>query len=95
MSWSITLGRVFGIDIKMHLTFLFILVWGAFAYGGNAGPLYGVIDQLICSSRLENQSLNQISRFHALCSVRDPVNFRQFVFGLTYLKYRWSILEIS
>lgn len=43
MSWSIKLGRIFGIDIKMHLTFLFILVWGAFAYGGNAGPLYGVI----------------------------------------------------
>jgi Zn-dependent protease len=34
---------VFGIDIKMHLTFLFILVWGAFAYGGNAGPLYGIV----------------------------------------------------
>ena len=43
MGWSIKLGRIFGIDIKMHLTFLLILGWGAFAYGGNAGPLYGVI----------------------------------------------------
>ena len=43
MGWSIKLGRVFGIDVKMHFTFLLILVWGAFAYGGNAGPLYGVI----------------------------------------------------
>jgi Zn-dependent protease/CBS domain-containing protein len=43
MSWSIKLGRLFGIDIKMHLTFLLILVWGAFAYGGSAGPLYGLI----------------------------------------------------
>ncbi len=43
MNWSIKLGRVFGIDIKMHLTFLLILVWGAFAYGGSAGPLYGIV----------------------------------------------------
>jgi Zn-dependent protease len=43
MNWSLKLGRVFGIDIKMHLTFLLILVWGAFAYGGSAGPLYGLI----------------------------------------------------
>lgn len=32
-----------GIDIKVHLTFLLILVWGAFNYGGGAGPLYGII----------------------------------------------------
>jgi Zn-dependent protease len=43
MGWSIKLGRIFGIDIKMHLTFLFILIWGAFSFGGNAGPLYGVL----------------------------------------------------
>ena len=43
MGWSLKLGRIFGIDIKMHFTFLFILVWGAFAYSGNAGPLYGVV----------------------------------------------------
>ncbi len=43
MNGSVKLGRIFGIDIKMHLTFLLILVWGAFVYGGSAGPLYGVI----------------------------------------------------
>ncbi len=43
MPWSIKLGRIFGIDIKMHVTFLLILVWGAFAYGGSAGPLYGLL----------------------------------------------------
>lgn len=43
MGWSIKLGRIFGIDIKMHLTFLLIVFWGAFNYGGNAGPLYGVM----------------------------------------------------
>lgn len=43
MSWSLKLGRIFGIDIKIHLTFLLILVWGALNYGGSAGPLYGVV----------------------------------------------------
>jgi Zn-dependent protease/CBS domain-containing protein len=41
--WSFRIGRIFGIDIKVHLTFLLILVWGALNYGGSAGPLYGLI----------------------------------------------------
>ena len=41
--WSFRIGRLFGIDIKVHLTFLLILVWGALNYGGSAGPLYGLI----------------------------------------------------
>lgn len=43
MSWSIKLGRIFGINIQVHLTFFLILIWGAFSYGGSAGPLYGLI----------------------------------------------------
>lgn len=43
MSWSLKIGSIFGIDIKVHLTFLLILIWGALNYGGAAGPLYGVI----------------------------------------------------
>ena len=43
MPWSIKLGQVFGIDIKVHLSFVLILVWGAFVYGGDAGPLYGLL----------------------------------------------------
>src|SRR5512134_2647804 len=43
MGWSIKIARIFGIDIKVHLTFLLILVWGALNYGGSAGPLYGIV----------------------------------------------------
>jgi Zn-dependent protease len=43
MSWSLKLGKIFGIDVKVHVTFLFILVWGALNYGAGAGPLYGVL----------------------------------------------------
>ncbi len=43
MSWSIKIGTIFGIDLKVHFTFLLILLWGAFFYGGSAGPLYGIL----------------------------------------------------
>ncbi len=43
MGWSLKLGRIFGIDIKMHFSFILIVVWGALFYGGSAGPLYGVL----------------------------------------------------
>lgn len=44
MPWSITLGSVRGIPIKFHLTFVLILIWGAYQYGGNngvSGMIYG------------------------------------------------------
>lgn len=43
MGGSLKIGQLFGIDIKIHITFLLILVWGAFNYGGSAGPLYGIL----------------------------------------------------
>lgn len=43
MNWSLKVGKLFGIDIKIHVTFLLILVWGALNYGGSAGPLYGLV----------------------------------------------------
>ncbi|MEM7343510.1 MAG: site-2 protease family protein [Chloroflexota bacterium] len=43
MGGSFKFGRIFGIDIKVHFTFLFILIWGALNYGGSAGPLYGIL----------------------------------------------------
>ncbi|MCB9076428.1 MAG: site-2 protease family protein [Anaerolineaceae bacterium] len=43
MGWSFKIGKLFGIDLKVHFTFLLILIWGAFNYGGSAGPLYGIL----------------------------------------------------
>lgn len=45
MSWSITIARAFGSDIRVHLTFLLLLVWiGAVYYeqGGANAALFGL-----------------------------------------------------
>ncbi len=47
MSWSITLFRIKGIDIKIHATFALVFVWAAYYWGTNAdggleGALFGV-----------------------------------------------------
>ena len=46
MSWSVSLGRVFGSDIRIHLTFLLLLAWIGFAHwqqGGSAAAIDGVL----------------------------------------------------
>ena len=44
MGTSITLLRIFGIDLKVHWSFILILIWGAFIYSsGPAGPVAGAI----------------------------------------------------
>src|SRR3954462_2025642 len=46
MSWSIKFGRIAGIDLKIHLTFLIFLIWIGFTYfarGGAAAARQGVL----------------------------------------------------
>lgn len=52
MAWSIRLLRVRNIEIKVHLTFLLILVWAAFAWSSESnagwrGALFGVVAVLL------------------------------------------------
>ncbi|WP_137176587.1 site-2 protease family protein [Roseomonas sp. AR75] len=46
MTWSIPLGRVFGTEIRLHLTFLLLLAWIGFsaaAQGGRQAAIEGVV----------------------------------------------------
>jgi len=46
MQWSFKLGSIKGIDIKVHITFFLIILWGAFQYGGAndaQGLIYGAV----------------------------------------------------
>lgn len=52
MSWSIKLFEVKGIDVKVHLTFVLILIWAAYRWGsgtgaGLQGALFGVVATLL------------------------------------------------
>lgn len=52
MSWSIKLFKVRGIDIKVHLTFVLILIWAAYRWSnstnaGLQGALFGVAATLL------------------------------------------------
>ena len=50
MSWSLRVARVSGIDIRIHVTFLLIVFWGALEFGrreGLRGALFGVL--MVCS----------------------------------------------
>ena len=49
MKWSWRIVTIFGIDIKVHLTFVFALAWGGFLWsnGGLSGALYGVFLTLV------------------------------------------------
>lgn len=49
MGWSWQIAKVRGIDVKVHATFVFALVWGAFIWGGGQpqGWLYGAFLTLV------------------------------------------------
>ncbi|NIR65666.1 MAG: peptidase M50, partial [candidate division Zixibacteria bacterium] len=52
MSWSIKLFKIKGIDIKVHLTFILILVWAAYYWSsstgeGFQGALFGIAATLL------------------------------------------------
>jgi Zn-dependent protease/CBS domain-containing protein len=50
MSWSLRVARVSGIDIRIHATFLLIVLWGAVDFGrreGLRGALFGAL--MVCS----------------------------------------------
>jgi len=49
MSWSWRIGRVRGIEVKVHATFVLALIWGATIWGGSgpAGWAYGAFLTLV------------------------------------------------
>ena len=52
MSWSIKMLKIKGIDIKIHLTFVLILIWAAYSWSvssgaGLQGALFGIVATLL------------------------------------------------
>ncbi|HEX5807185.1 MAG TPA: site-2 protease family protein [Anaerolineales bacterium] len=52
MNWSLKLMKIRGIDIKVHLTFVLILIWAAYRWGINSGEgmqgaVFGIVATLL------------------------------------------------
>jgi stage IV sporulation protein FB len=52
MSWSINIFKVKGIDVKVHLTFVLILIWAAYEWSistgeGLMGAIFGIVATLL------------------------------------------------
>lgn len=77
MNWSIKILRIKGIDIKVHLTFLLILGWGAWRWSGTTGAgwqgaLFGVIATLLLFVSVTLHELgHSLTALHYAVRVRD------------------------
>ena len=76
MSWSIKLFRVKGIDIKVHLTFVLILIWAAYRWSGSTGAgmqgaLFGVAATLLLFAAVTLHELG-----HSLTALKYGVKVR-------------------
>ena len=76
MSWSLKLFRVKGIDIKVHLTFVLILVWAAYRWGiglgaGTTGAVFGIVVTLLLFVCV---TLHELA--HSLIAMRYGVTVR-------------------
>jgi len=76
MSWSIKLFRVKGIEIRVHLTFILILIWAASRWGvtmkgGTTGALYGVLVILLLFACV---TIHELA--HSLTAMRFGVKVR-------------------
>jgi Zn-dependent protease/predicted transcriptional regulator len=76
MSWSLKLFRIRGIDVKVHLSFVLILVWGAYHWGialqgGTTGAMFGVVVTLLLFACV---TLHELS--HSLVAMHYGVKVR-------------------
>jgi Zn-dependent protease/CBS domain-containing protein len=76
MKWAWRIGRVRGIEIKVHITFVLALAWGAFVLGwsGPAGRLYGAFLTVILFG---NVLLHELG--HALAAQRYGIRVEDII----------------
>lgn len=77
MNWSFRIAQVFGIDIKIHITFFLILILGAFQWGGPAGlpgAAFGVLLMLLLFTCVTLHELgHSVAALHFGIPVREII----------------------
>lgn len=77
MSWSLRIAQAFGIPIRVHVTFLLIVAWGALSWGsrhGAAGALFGVASTLLL---FVSVALHELG--HSVVAQRRGLRVREIV----------------
>src|SRR5512139_1216552 len=79
MQWSFKLFRFKGIDVKVHLTFVLILLWGAWSWSGSSavpwqGAAFGVVAILLLFASV---TLHEFG--HSLMAIRYGVRVREII----------------
>ena len=77
MKWSFRIAQVFGIDIKIHITFFLILILGAVQWGGPAGlsgAAFGVLLMLLLFTCVTLHELG-----HSVVALRFGIPVREII----------------
>ena len=79
MSWSIKLFSVWGINVRVHLTFVLILAWAAFAWSdspgaGISGAIFGIVAMLLLFGCITLHELG-----HSFLALRYGLRVRDIV----------------
>jgi Zn-dependent protease len=77
MNWSFRIAQVAGIEIKVHITFFLILIYGAIQWGGASNPqgaLFGVVVMILLFTCVVLHELG-----HSLVALYYDIPVRQIV----------------
>ena len=77
MSWSFRIARVAGIDIKLHVTFVLILLLGAVQWGTHAGGRGAVAGAIAMALLFVCVALHELG--HSLVAIRFGVPVREII----------------
>src|ERR1700761_9067658 len=87
-SWSIPIGRLFGIEVRLHLTFLFLLMFVWFTQSAVNGTVLAMRGLALVGLVFGSVVLHELG--HAILAIRSGIRVRGIVLlpigGITFME---------